>query len=342
MTGTAMLGRATPAAPTRRSAGRKVLLPAGMDASGRQFLADHGYRVVLLAQTSRAALMAELADAEAVIARTERYPQQVLAAAPRLRVIARHGVGIDGIDLAEAERRGIWVTVTRNCTEVSVAEHAVALLLACSRRIVALDRAVRSGRWSDRDQLVAGQLHGRTLGLLGVGRTGQQVARIAHHGLGMRVVGCRQSGDAASTPEFVTLCGSPEEVYAQADAISVHLPLTPRTTGMLDATAFDQMRPGVILVNTARGGVVHERDLVTALRTGRIGFAALDVFFDEPLGRRSRLLELPNVIATPHVAGMSAESRAAMALSAARSVHDVLSGRTPQHPVNRPCARRHD
>jgi glyoxylate reductase len=220
---------------------------------------------------------------------------------PDLRLVANYGVGYDRVDVAACRERGVAVTNTPGVLDAAVADLTLALILACRRHLVASDRFVREGRWERgwaRPELLGRDLAGSTLGLVGMGRIGSQVARRAE-AFGMHVVHHRR-GDGLPL----------DELLRTADIVSLHVPLTPETDGLLSRERLALLRDGATLVNTARGAIVDEVALVEQLTSGRIS-AGLDVFVDEPRVPE-RLLGLPNVVLTPHVASATVETRAAM------------------------------
>lgn len=245
-------------------------------------------------------------------------------AGPQLRIVAQHAVGYDNVDLDAATARGVLVTNTPDVLTAATAEFALALLLALVRRVAEGDRLVRARKpwsWEPTGMLGTG-LAGKTLGLVGLGRIGSEVGRLAE-ALGMRVVHTSRSS------------GMPlDELLAEADVVSLHVPLTEVTRHLIDAAALARMRPHAVLVNTSRGPVVDESALADALEAGAIAGAALDVFEREP-EVEPRLLGLPNVVLTPHVASATVEAREAMGrlcVNALRAV--LLEGRLPEHALN--------
>jgi D-3-phosphoglycerate dehydrogenase len=269
-------------------------------------------------------------EASAVLARLGTVTRRVIEAAPRLRIIARHGVGVDAVDLAAATERGILVTTTGAANAAAVAEYSFALLLTLLRKTREADETMRAGLWH-RDPLVGAELDGRTLGIIGLGAIGKRVARQGL-GFGMKVIAC-DPGLAQSPVDGVGLV-SREELLGAADIISLHTRLTPDTTRIIDATALAAMKPGAVIVNTARGELVDEPALIAALRSGRLGGAALDCFAEEPLPQQSPLRHLPHVVLSPHVAGQSEAALVRVGLAAAEAVLDDLAGRRPAHVYN--------
>jgi glyoxylate reductase len=265
---------------------------------------------------------------------TDRVDAELLAACPRLRVISSYSAGVDHVDLAAATARGIPVGHTPGVLTETTAELALGLLLAAARRIVEADRFVREGRWTapggwDPSGLLGRDLHGATLGVVGLGAIGRALAARGR-ALGMRVLGWSRSRRAVAGVEAVAL----EELLARSDFVSVHLALTPETRGLLDARGLARMRRGAILVNTARGGIVDEAALAAALCEGRLAAAALDVFEREPLPLSSPLLAAPNLILTPHIGSASVATRARMADLAVENLLAGLAGRPMLHCAN--------
>ncbi|HLH16830.1 MAG TPA: hydroxyacid dehydrogenase [Bryobacteraceae bacterium] len=264
-------------------------------------------------------LIARIRDAELVlnIRSSSKFTARVFEACPRLRLLSLWGTGTDHVDLEAAARHGVAVTNTPGVSAVSIAEHTLALVLAVARRIPQVDRATRAGEWA-RGQSV--ELRGKTCGIIGLGAIGREFARLAA-GIGMRVAAWTmhpRPGDA-----IVPL----EEIYRTADAISLHLRLSPETAGFVGRAQFALMKPGAILINTARGGIVDEAALIEALTTGRIGGAGLDVFATEPLPAGHPLTKLDNVVLTPHCAGITPEAMEAGLRMAVENIWAFLDGR---------------
>jgi D-3-phosphoglycerate dehydrogenase len=259
--------------------------------------------------------------------------------ATRLRVIGRAGVGVDNVDVDAATRRGIVVANAAESTVDSAAEHAIALLLALARNVPQAHAALVAGDW-DRQRFTGIELAGKTLGVLGLGRIGRQVAHRAL-GLGMRVV----AYDPYVSPERLRELGvdpapSLAAVYAAADVITLHLPLSDTTRGLIDAGAFAAMRDGVRIVNAARGGLVDEDALLEAIRSGKVAGAALDVFAEEPYA--GPLLGLPQVVVTPHLAGSTTEAQDRAGVVIAEQVAAALAGESVRTAVNLPVVDPRD
>lgn len=284
--------------------------------------------------------LAQLDQVDALIVRSgTRVDGSLLERAPRLRVVARAGVGVDNIDVEAATRRGILVLNAPTATTVAAAEHTLALLLSLARRIPWAHRSVQEGRW-ERARHQGRDVRGKRLGLVGLGRIGQQVARRAR-GLELEVL----AHDPFIAPELAERLGLSlvelEELLARSDFVSLHVPLTEITRGMIDAAALAAMKPGASLINAARGELVDETALLDALDEGRLWGAALDVFAQEP-PRSERLLNHPRVLLTPHLAGSTAEAQAEVARETATQVLAALEGRPVAHALNLPLASPED
>lgn len=292
---------------------------------------------VVIAGDYREETLLKLAPgADAIVIRANgKVDERLLAHAPRLRVVARHGVGLDNIDIEGCSRQGVWVVHTPLANVEAVAEHAVGLMLAVAKGIARSDRAVRQGEFTAaRRDIVGEELEGKTLGIVGFGRIGQRVAAICRAAFAMPVLFTdvlpQIEAAARLEAEHVPL----DELLARSGVVSLHLPLTPATRHLIDAAALARLQPGAILVNTSRGAVVDEQALEEALRTGNIS-AGLDVFEEEPLSSDHPLTVLPNVVLTPHCASHTGSALRAMGM-VVEDVIRVLTGESPRYPANRP------
>jgi glyoxylate reductase len=284
----------------------------------------------------RDVLMREAAESDGIISLvTDGIDDELLARAPNLRVVANYAVGFDNIDVEAATRRGVVVTNTPGVLTETTADLAWTLLMATARRVVEAEAFTRSGKWKSwQPELLLGQdVHGSTLGLIGLGRIGAAVARRAS-GFEMTIlyhdVVRREDLEASLGLRYRPL----EDVLSESDFVSVHTPLTPDTKHLINRNRLRLMKRTAILINTSRGPVVDEAALHEALRDGVIWAAGMDVYEREPLPLDSPLLSLPNVVALPHVASASFETRSRMAEMAAENCLAVLNGRVPANPVN--------
>jgi len=266
---------------------------------------------------------------------TDRIDEALMAAAPRLRTISQYAVGVDNIDVAAATRRGIVVGHTPGVLTDAAADMTFALLMAAARRLVEGVDHVRTGQWRTWGPLtlLGPDVHGATLGIVGLGRIGRAVARRAR-GFDMRVLYYDCQRDETAAREFGPGCADLDTLLAESDFVTLHVPLIPATRHLIGAAQFRRMKPHAVLINTSRGGVVDQDALVAALRAGEIGYAALDVTDPEPLPPDHPLLVLPNVIVTPHIASASVTARTRMAIMAAENLLAGLRGEVPPFPVN--------
>jgi D-3-phosphoglycerate dehydrogenase len=279
----------------------------------------------------QSALQDAVPSSDALIVRSRtRVTSDLLDRGDRLRLVARAGIGVDNIDVEAATSRGILVVNAPLGNVRSTAEHTLALIFALARRIPAADRAVRDGSWKSGYE--GTQLAGKTLGVIGVGKVGRQVAGMAA-ALGMELLAHDPYLPDTAWPALGLHPVPLGELLAGADIITVHVPLLPETRGLIGAEQIASMKHGAYLINCARGGLVDEEALTTALRIGHLAGAALDVFEQEPL-RDSPLLTAPNLILTPHVAASTREAQEQVSTDVAEAVLDFFAGKPPAFPVN--------
>ncbi len=294
--------------------------------------------VVTAAGEPRDRLIELLTDAEGLVVRSgTRVDGELMAAAPRLRVVGRAGVGVDNIDLDEATRRGILVVNAPLANSVSAAEHAFGLMLSVARNIARGDASIRSGRW-DRAKFRGVELDGKTLGLVGLGRIGTLVAQRAL-AFGMKVL----AYDPYITAEQARAAGGElrdlDSLLADSDFISLHLPRTPETENLLGREAFAKAKRGIRIINASRGGIIDEEALVEAIRDGQVAGAALDVYAEEPM-TSGPLTEMPEVVLTPHLGASTVEAQNKAGLHVAESVVAGLAGEQVMAAVNKVVGSR--
>jgi D-3-phosphoglycerate dehydrogenase / 2-oxoglutarate reductase len=293
-------------------------------------LREHCRVRVLEAYSGDDTFAAASTEASAIVARLGSVSRRVIAAAPLLRIVARHGAGVDAVDLEAATAHGVVVTTTGSLNAAAVAEYTFALLLTLARKTLQADAGMRSGTWS-RDAQVGLELEGRTLGIIGLGAIGARVARQAL-GFGMSVLARQGARPQREVPGVAIVPHA--ELLQRADILTLHLRLSAETAGMIDAAAIAALRPGALIVNTARGELIDEAAMISALATGHLGGAALDTFAVEPLPATSPLRTMRNVVLSPHVAGQSEAALERVGVAAARAVLEELSGREPPHVYN--------
>ncbi len=263
---------------------------------------------------------------DGTLATVEPYTREVLAAT-KLRAIARQGVGYDAIDVAAATEHNVAVVIAAGTNHDCVAEQAIALLLGLFRGVAARDRSMRERKWKRSPFLP--RLAGRTMGIVGLGRIGRAVAPRAI-GLGLKVIGYDPVADARSAEALGIRLVPLDTLLAEADIVSLHCPVTPETANLINAKTLARMKQGSVLLNTSRGGLVDEPALVAALKSGHLFGAGLDVFQKEPPSPDNPLLELENVVLSPHMAGLDEESVVAMATRAAEGLVELFEGRWPE------------
>ena len=310
---------------------KKVLYIQPLHPSGMDMLRKK-YDVIVANTEDKDVLLSMAPGVSAIISRLTQIDRQLMdAAGPTLEAVAKHGVGVDNIDVEEATRRGIPVLTANS---ISVAEHAFLALGALTKRIAYLDRAMRQGRWETRDEAGTIDLFGKTIGVVGLGRIGGELAAIAKNGFRMQVL----VYDPFARKEAVEAAGYTwmedlDALCRQADAVSLHVPLSDETRDLIDAR---------YLINFSRGGIVNEQALLEALQARRIAGAALDAFAHEPPDSAQPLFALDNVLLSPHCGTFSEDSRIRMSMQVAEGVDDVLSGRMPRFAFNHAQLYRQD
>jgi D-3-phosphoglycerate dehydrogenase len=323
---------------------RKILVVEHIHPAGEALLAQAGELVFPTPQNADGILHA-IAGCDALVVRNTKITRAILEAAPRLRVVGRHGVGYDSVDIAAAGDLGIPVVYTPAANTESVAEIAIAFLLLLGRRILLAHQAMRSAElisdtitlsvMAQRCGLASFDLWGKTLGIVGVGRIGSSVARKGIAAFNMRVLGYDPYLDAGTLAGYgVEKVERLEDMLPRCDFVSLHCPGGDGTRHMVDTARLACFKPGAYLVNTARGSVVDDAALVSALESGALGGAAIDVYDPEPPLPSNPLLHMDNVIVTPHFCAMTEESLRNMAVAVAQGVLDALAGRRPQFLVD--------
>ncbi|MEO1781267.1 hydroxyacid dehydrogenase [Enterococcus diestrammenae] len=309
---------------------KKVYIPQDIAEVGKTYLQDRGYEIVMGTSTDAGTVVEEAQGAEGVLLRLMPFTKEIIQQLPNLKVIARHGVGFDNVDIASATEAGVWVTITPMANASSVAETTLTLLLNLAKRIQSDVDHMRQGDFFYKNQNKGMDLAGKTVGLVGYGKIGREFARK----MGALDV------DVLVHDPFIKACEygqlvSRDELLAKADFVSLHLPATAETEGSFGAAEFKKMKNSASLINVARGSLVDEPALIAALENGDIAGAALDVYSQEPLPLDHPFYSMENVLLTPHIASNTVETMDRMALHAAQEIHRVLSGGNPEWPVNR-------
>ena len=324
------------AADTSTRTGMRILVADPIAEDGIERLRAAG-EVEVATGLAPDALKEKLRDADALVVRSEtKVTAEVLEAAPKLRVVGRAGVGVDNIDIDAATKQGVLVLNAPTGNTIAAAEHAVAMMMALARNIPAADRTMREGRW-DRKKFTGTELREKTLGLVGLGKIGYEVARIASQGLQMRVL----AHDPLVSEERAEQAGAElvdmDQLLAESDVVSVHVPLTDRTRGVIGAAELARMKAGARVINVARGGVIDEQALADAVRSGHIAGAAVDVFTTEPVEAGNPLLGVDGIVTTPHLGASTTEAQVNVAFDVADQIVQYLGGGTPRYAVNLPA-----
>jgi D-3-phosphoglycerate dehydrogenase len=312
----------------------KVLLTADMDPGGIQLLKSNGCEVINEEGKKITNVAHHIGDCDGVITRIQLIDEAVFKAGKQLKVVGKHGVGIDCIDVEAATRHGIQVVNAPESNNESVAEHTLAFILALMKKTLVCHNAVVSGNFHIRDTLEIFQVKDKILGIVGLGRIGKKVALKAKVALGMRVLAYDPYQEKDPSVPGIENTNSLEEVLSQADIVTLHLPLTNQTRHLFGVDEFKKMKNTAYLINMARGPVVSDAALVEALKNKIIAGAALDVFEHEPPPDDSELLSMDNVVFSPHNAALTKEALEKMSLHAAMGVIDILKGKIPTWPVN--------
>jgi D-3-phosphoglycerate dehydrogenase len=278
----------------------------------------------------------ELGTADAIIVRLFKITEAVLSAAPKLKVVGRHGAGLDSVDLKAATERRIPVVFTPSSQTMAnaVAEQTVQMMLALARHAVAADKLVREGHFAQRSSLQGAELYGKTLGIIGLGAIGTRVAEICQAGFRMRVLAYDPYAEEQASPAAFTLVESLRELLEQADVVTLHLPSTPETSHLINAETLGYMKRSALLINTARGAVVDTIALAEALNRGHLLGAALDVFEKEPPPLDHPLMSAPRIIFSPHIGSSTGAAMERIAELVARQVIQVLNGERPAFVAN--------
>jgi len=312
----------------------KILVADPLAEDGLERLRRAG-EVTVVSRLGESELIQRIPDFDALVVRSEtRVTAPIIEAGSRLRVVGRAGVGVDNIDVPAATRRGILVVNAPRGNIVAAAEHTMALLFALARWVPQADASVKRGEWT-RAKFIGTEIRGKTLGVVGLGNVGSEVAKRAH-GLEMDVIAYDPVVSVERAELFNVSLVTLQELLAQADFVTLHVPLVESNRNLIGAAELARMKPSARLINTARGGIVDETALAAALQSGNLAAAAADVFETEPPGDHP-LLKLPNFIATPHIAASRAEAQVSVAFDVAEEVAAVLAGDLPRFAVNAPA-----
>ena len=314
--------------------GYKVLITEAVNEKGLDFLREQGYELVIGTGPSEETLLRECIDCDGALTRNGKFTRKVLETCKKLKVVSMHGVCVDGIDVDAATDLGIQICNAAESNQSSVAEYAIGLLLMLAKHSVNYNNGLKEGDMSVR-QLYGNDVQGKTLGIIGMGKIGTQVAHIASFGLGMNVLGYSRRISKKEKTDYGWLTPDMDEVVSSADYLSLHLPGTGSTNKILDERRLSLMKPTACLINTGRGEVIDEAALIKMLQEGKLRGAALDVFEGNLPKADNPLLSMDNVITTPHTAAFTTEALERMSYQAALGIVEVLEKRPVTFAVNR-------
>ncbi len=309
----------------------KVLIPQPILPEGYKVLKENGFEVVDGRGFTEDDIIADIADCDAMIVRTAKITKKIFDAAPRLKIIARHGAGYDGVDLEAAREHGVLVCTAGPSNAISVAEVTIFYMLYCSRKFNAvLANMTKDYRYAKMG-IQKNELEGKTLGLIGTGNIGGLVAKKAYYGFNMKVLA--YDPFARNVPEYITLVEERDEIFKNSDYVSLHVPALPSTIHSVSDREFELMKETAYLVNAARGSIVDEPALIRALQEKKIAGAALDVTEKEPFDPDNPLLHMENVLVAPHIGGATREASGRSSAACAEAIVDLFAGRTPKFVV---------
>lgn len=316
---------------------KKILIPQDVSSAGKEYLIEKGYEVIIGSGFDEDTMAKELEGCEGLLLRTAKVSSKVINGADRLKVIGRHGIGVDNIDVDAATQKGIYVTYAPLSNANTVAECAMSFITSLSRKNVIIDKNFRKYGFDYRSNIPKiDELEDKTLGLVGFGRIGKLVAEKAAKGFGMKILVFDPFVDQKKEEAHIEFASCIEDVFSNSDYVSLHMPATEETKGSVGKELLGLMKPTAYLINTSRGEVLVEQDLIDALKANAIAGAALDVFETEPIADDHPFFDLDEVILAPHIASHSKESLDRMSLHAAIGIHEVISGEQPSWPVNSP------
>ena len=311
----------------------RVLIPQPILPAGYEYLRKHGYEAVDGRGFTEEDIITDIRDCDALIVRTARITRQIFDAAPKLKILARHGAGYDGVDLAAAREHGVLVCTAGGANAISVAELTIFYMLYCSRNF----KKVQNLYLQDYRQAKMGvpktELEGKTLGLVGLGNIGKLVAQKAALGFDMTVLAYDPFAKGAGLPDYIRMVEDRDEIFKRSDYVSLHVPATTETVHSVSDREFGLMKPTAYLINAARGSIVDEAALYRALQEEKIAGAGLDVLEQEPIDPSNPLVAMDNVLTAPHIGGATKEASSRSSVACAQAIDDYFSGRTPKFVV---------
>lgn len=312
----------------------KVLVTEPIDKKGIDYLIEQGFEIKMGSGIKEDILIEEAVDCDAILTRNGNITEKVLTECKNLKVVSMHGVGVDCIDVDAATKLGIQITNAAESNQRSVAEYTIGLILMLAKKSIHYNNGLKNGDMEVR-KLYGSDVSGKTLGIIGMGNIGTQVARIASYGLNMKVLGYNRRIKEEKTTDYAILTNDMKKVISSADFLSLHLPASESTRHIIGADEIALMKSGAFLINTGRGEIIDEKALIQALEQHKIRGAALDVFEGNLPKADNPLLNMEHVIVTPHTAAFTTEALERMAYQAALGITEVLEKRPVSYPVNR-------
>ncbi len=312
----------------------KVLVAQPIAEEGTRLLIQQGFEVKQLQGYSVEALQAEIPDWDGLLVRDGKVPREVIERGKKLKVISRHGAGLENIDVAAATEHGIYVTHTPVANSTSVAEHVLGIMLALAKNLMSVDPALRQGNFGIRHICYGLELEGKILSIIGLGNIGRRLGKKAALGLGMKVLGYDPYISPQDLDSAIELTSDWRRIFEEGDFVSLHLPLNDRTRGVVGMKEFQWMKKTAFFINCARAPIVNEKDLVQALEQGSIAGAGIDVYTISPPPQDHPFFKMKNIVVTPHSAAHTHEAMVNMATQAAQGIVEVLTNRTPTWAVN--------
>lgn len=320
----------------------KVLVIQPIHEEGIKLLKSAGLEVIYASNPDPKVVAGEIKGIDGVIVRTAPFNKDVIENADKLKVISRHGVGVDNIDIEEASKRGIFILNTPGVNDISVAEHTLAMILALAKRIKEMNRAVRDGKFNIREEYSAIDLDGKVLGIIGFGKIGSLVAKKCRYAFNMEILVYDPYVKEERVNEVEGRLVDLKILLKESDFVSIHTPLTNETKHLIGEKELKLMKPTSFIINMARGPIWDEKALAKALSEGWIRGAGTDVFEEEPPREDNPLLKLDNILLTPHMAALTKECVIRMATGAAQNVIDILNGKLPNSIVNYSLLKRYN
>lgn len=311
----------------------RVLIPQPILPAGYEYLRKHGYEAVDGRGFTEEDIITDIRDCDALIVRTARITRQIFDAAPKLKILARHGAGYDGVDLAAAREHGVLVCTAGGANAISVAELTIFYMLYCSRNFKKVQKLYLEDYRQAKMGVPKTELEGKTLGLVGLGNIGKLVAQKAALGFDMTVLAYDPFAKGAGLPDYIRMVEDRDEIFKRSDYVSLHVPATTETVHSVSDREFGLMKPTAYLINAARGSIVDEAALYRALQEEKIAGAGLDVLEQEPIDPSNPLVAMDNVLTAPHIGGATKEASSRSSVACAQAIDDFFSGRTPKFVV---------